>query len=91
MPIYIGEADTTIILDCGAVVTAATLAQIHYRTPSGIEGVWTAAVVGTTEIYYITVANDLNEAGRWQIQAYVETPDWKGYGDTSSFEVEEPL
>ncbi len=91
MPIYLGETDTTIELDCGVDVSAATLMQIHYRTPTGIEGNWTAAQSGPTVIYYITVANDLNEASRWQIQAYVETPDWKGYGDTSSFEVEEPL
>lgn len=38
-------------------------------------------------IYYRTVAGDLNEAGTYQLQAYIEMPDFSGYSTIQTFAV----
>lgn len=43
------------------------------------------------KIQYTTVSGDLNSAGRWRVQPYVETPDGSWTGDTEEFFVENTL
>jgi len=56
-------------------ISGATLTEFHARTPAGVTKTWTA--VFTTDgsdglLRYTTIAGDLDEAGDWLIQAYVE-------------------
>ncbi len=39
------------------------------------------------KIYYRTVAGDLNQAGTYNVQSYLEMPDFVGYSTPASFTV----
>jgi len=77
--VYVGDVGTEIRLDCNPddlaeidIATANTL-KILVLKPSGAEDEWTAARYGSTDqITYTTVATDLDEAGNYKLQAYVE-------------------
>jgi hypothetical protein len=69
-------------------LTAATLLQLKYRKPNGQSGIWAAVVEGTYSAQYITEnASDLDLAGEWDLQLYVETGAWSGHAEIKSFEV----
>jgi hypothetical protein len=82
-----GDIGTEILLDTGVDITDATLAEIKYQKPDGTTGSWTGVVDSTTKVKYVTLANDLDQAGQWLFQSYVETPTWKGHGETVSHKV----
>ena len=54
-----------------------TGAQILYRKPSGASDAWAADVSGTT-VTYTTIDGDIDEAGTWELQAYVVLAAWTG-------------
>jgi len=91
--IYKNDIGTKIKLDAGCDISAtgigATVWKIIYSKPGStrVKGEWTAIAEGTNYAYYVTVANDLNVIGTWQIQLYIESPTWKGYGEMVSFVV----
>jgi len=91
--IFVGDIDTRIILETGVDVSAGTTLEIHYVKPSGESGSWTALPVAgeETQIYYDTVEGDLDEAGDWQVQAYVELATWEGHGEITTMTVSRPL
>lgn len=81
--VYVGSIGTVITLDCGEDVSAASVRKIKAKRPDGTTVDWTAVADGTNGIAYTTVADDLNQAGVWYLQAYVElSGGWKGPGDT---------
>lgn len=83
--IYKGDIGTKIKINVGENIVTATIRKIKYKKPSGITGEWNALLEGTNYMYYITIANDINEKGIWLVQAYIELPDWKGHGETANF------
>jgi hypothetical protein len=85
--IYQGDVGTQIILDCGSDISTATVRKIKARKPSGALVEWNAAASGSNSITYTTQANDIDEAGSWSIQAYIELPGWAGRGETFTFSV----
>ena len=77
MSVFVGDLGVKIILDCGTSIAAATTRTIKYRKPGGEVKSWTGTQETTTTISYTTTAaTDLDEAGTWQLQAYVVTPSW---------------
>jgi hypothetical protein len=77
MSVFIGDTGIEIILDVGTNIAASSSRKIKYRKPSGDSGSWTAIQKTSTSIAYTTTATtDLNEVGRWLLQAYVVTPSW---------------
>jgi len=54
--------------------------KIIARKPTGTSVTWTAVADGTNGIKYVTQANDIDVHGTWQLQAYIEMPEWKGSG-----------
>jgi len=42
-------------------------------------------------IYYITQSGDIDQAGVWCLQAYIEMPSFKGYGEIKTLSVKEHL
>lgn len=86
-----GDVGTEIVLDCGFTVSTATVMQIVARTPKGEKKTWSAILEGTTKIKYTLATGDLNMAGTWQLQAYIEMPGWKGHGLPISLNVSNNL
>lgn len=82
--IYVGDIGTRIRLDVGEDVSTATSVTIEYKKPSKVEGSWSAAVEveNNTIVYHMTALNELDEAGEWKLQAYVDLGQWKGLSET---------
>lgn len=90
--IFVGDIGTEIILEAGEPLTDQTTLQIRYIKPTGETGTWDAEVygVGDTQAIYVTIEGDIDEAGVWKFQLYVELTDWLGYGTISTLEIYEP-
>jgi len=78
---YINEIGTDIILNCGTDISDATSVKIKYTKPDGTTGEWTGAVYNTNYVKYTLASGNLNAGGVWQLQAYVVSPNWTGYGE----------
>jgi hypothetical protein len=92
MSVYVGTFGTRIEIvgQDSLDLSGAVSAQINFVKPGGTSGSWTATVVDNV-VRYTTDADDLDEAGTWQIQAFVDLGTWRGYSTIESFTVEEPL
>ena len=97
MKVYKNDIGTKIKLDAGCDISGsglgATVWKILYSKPGSTrtKGEWIATPEGTNYAYYITLINDLNAVGKWHIQLYIESPNWKGYGEMVVFEVYDNL
>jgi len=80
---YIGEIGTDIILDTGVDISSATVLQVKYQKPDGVTGEWTGTVQDTTKIRYTLSEDDIDVAGRWTFQSYVEVSGGKWHGETA--------
>lgn len=89
--VFVGDVGTKILLDCDANVSLSSVRKIMGRKPSGTKVEWSAALEGTDSIQYTTQAGDLDEVGRWRLQAYVEMPAWKGSGEVATLVINRPL
>jgi hypothetical protein len=84
---YINAIGVEIIIETCLDISEATKVAIKVEKPDGTEEEWAGEILGTTQIKYITVDGDLDQAGKYYIQAYVETVTSTGYGTTTSFNV----
>jgi hypothetical protein len=75
-----GDIGTQIVIDLGEDVSTASALKIVYRKPDGTVGEWTATLVnGGYGIAYVTAtAADLDQVGRWKLQAKVTLSSWNG-------------
>jgi len=89
--IFQNDIGTKVRLDAGTNISAATSLKIKYKKPDGTTGLWTATLDGTNYAYYYTIMGDLDQTGRWEVQLYVVSPGWTGYGEITTFEVIGPL
>lgn len=78
-------------LNTGVDISTATVANVDYRKPSGATGSWTGATADTNYVTYTTIADDLDEEGQWELQAYVVTPEWTLRGTIAKVRVIEAL
>jgi len=90
---YVGEVGTPVLVDTGSDISTATVLKILVKKPCGNETEW-VGILGPpntlgiyTQIKYVVVAGDWDEAGWWNIQSYIEMPGWKGRGDTVKFKL----
>ncbi len=82
MPTYMNSVGYPITLNVDLDISDSTVRKILYRKPSGATGFWTAALQGLFEICYLVQEGDLDEVGRWEVQAYVEMPTGRAlYGE----------
>jgi hypothetical protein len=88
MHTYMNSNSYVIVLNVDQDVADSTVRRIVYKKPSGATGYWPAMLRGLLEIYYLIQENDLDEAGKWELQAYVETPGWSLYGEKAYLDVE---
>lgn len=82
----ITEADGTTAVD----VSTATVKKFYFMKSDGTKVNKTAEfnTTGTDgKLKYTTVANDIDQAGTWQVQAYVEIGTSKYYSTKTTFAV----
>jgi len=97
MATYVGDIGKKIILETGQDLSAATILRIKYKKPNGTNGYWSATIESNVSnvlanMFYITVAaTDLDQAGKWQLQAYAATPAWTLSGKTVAMKIDEAL
>ena len=79
-------------LNTGIDISAATTANIIYRKPSGATGSFTGATDSDLYVVYTTTAaDDLDEYGEWELQAYIVSPSWTLRGTVAKIRVNEAL
>jgi hypothetical protein len=82
---YVGAVGFEIFMDTNLDLTGAASVAIRYRKPDNTDGEWAAAVYqkdGEWGIRYITIADDLDQAGEWDLQ--VEVNGFSGYTGPST-------
>lgn len=85
---YTGDVGVKLILTVGVDVSTATTLSIAYKKPCGDAGLWGASLeTGNLSISHIFDAGELNDAGTWQVQAYVTMPAGIFYGTVANMEV----
>jgi hypothetical protein len=88
---YVGDVGTEVVLDCGCDIAAATSPKIYVKKPDGTIVTWTAVVHTlaslTQYLRYYTVTGDLNQAGKYLLQAGLTMTGWTGRGETADFDV----
>lgn len=89
--VYVGDTGTEIRLDAFADLSTATETKIRALKPNGTEVTWDASVIdGTSKIRFITLADTLDLAGNWILQAYVANPDGHWLGESTILQIFEP-
>ena len=89
--VFVGDVGTEISLDCGVDVSTATVRNIVVRKQNGGKLTWGAVADGTNAVKHVTILGDLDAPGSWKLQAYVEMPGWKGFGEVATLVVSPPL
>lgn len=76
-------------------ISEATTKEIIFRKPDGSKVTQTADFItdgSDGEIQYVSVEDDLDQAGAWHIQSYLVLPDdWTGHSDVGDFKVHKNL
>lgn len=84
---YKDDIGIEIELNVATDISGATVRKIKFKRPNGTYGVWDASAKSPTSIAYVTKKGDLNNAGIWTLQAYVEKATWKIHGKRQEFKV----
>lgn len=85
--VYVGDIGTLVKVDCGQDISDSTVFKILVKKPDKTEHEWDGVLGGTDYIEYNSQAGDFDQAGTYQIQAYIDTPTWQGKGETAKFTV----
>ena len=92
---YVGEVGTTIYINCGVDVSAATNISILIERPDGtiIQKTALFAVYQDSNNYvrFVIGAGDLNQEGDYVGQVHLTLGSWTGDGDRFHIDVEEPI
>lgn len=80
--VYVGDTGTLIELDTGVSLAGATVLEIKARKPDGTVATW-PATASATKLQYTTLADTLDQAGTWKLQASVTLPSGKWLGETA--------
>jgi hypothetical protein len=95
MTIYQGDTAVIFRLDTGiddAQLATATEISILVQKPSGTNVTWTATQYGaTSEITYTSLTGDLDEAGDYILQSYIEWGTNVHHGDSITVTIYAPL
>ena len=84
---FVGDVGVEIVLDVETDISEATVMKIKYKKTSGKRDTWIAERKDATKIFYVTGPGDLDNAGIWDMQAYVEAPGWKLHGKVDKFHI----
>ena len=77
---YVGDTGTRITMAAGTDISTASALEILARKPDGSTVTWTATLSGADALYFDTLADTLDQAGNWKLQARVAigTGEWRG-------------
>lgn len=89
MKVYVGDIGTKITVDVKEDVSSATTLELIFRKPDLSEITRTATLESDTKISYTTISGDLDQFGRWRIQAHIVAPTFDVLGETDIFDVHE--
>jgi hypothetical protein len=84
---YVGDIGTIVVVDTCNDITAATVTNLIVQKPDQTIVTWAGAVFEDTKIRYIIQSGDFDQVGEYRLQSYVESPGWRGRGDTATFRV----
>ena len=88
MGAHVGDIGTIIRYTTTTDLSGNSALKLKYKKPDGTTGEWTATVYSTYSAQYgTTEATDLDQAGSWKLQVYVEMVSWKGHSEEKTFEV----
>jgi len=88
--LFIKSGLITLTLSTGRDLTGAINSKILYQKPDGTKGEWTATISGQSLTY--TLSNtDIDQAGVWKFQTYIEIATKKGYGEMVEQIFEQPI
>jgi hypothetical protein len=92
MAVFIGDFGTRIKIvgQDEMDLSGAVSSQIKFVKPSGASGAWPGTIVNNA-VTYFTNNDDLDEAGTWQIQAFVDLGSWSGHSTVQTMKVKEPI
>ena len=87
--VYKDDIGTEIILDCEADISAALSFTILVKKPDGTETEWAAELKpnSVTKMRYFIKENDLDQKGKYLLQANPELINWVGRGETATLMV----
>src|SRR5574341_746475 len=97
--IHIGDIGTVIEItvkenDAPLNLSDATVKKFVFRKATGtaVEKTASFSTDGSNgKLRYVTIANDIDAAGRWTLQVYIETPGGKWHTDEIAFRVLENI
>jgi hypothetical protein len=78
--VFEGQSLLQIKLDTGISLTGTTVKKILFKKPNGEHGEWVVNTTEGTKLVYDVSDTDIEIAGNWQLQSYVEIAGKKGYG-----------
>jgi hypothetical protein len=84
---FVGDIGTVITVNTQTDLTDATVLKLMVLKPDESEVEWVGTKYNSTYIRFVTRDGDLNLAGEYKVQAYIETPTWQGKGRTATFTV----
>lgn len=90
---YVGEVGTTVRVDCGEDndISGASVHDLYVEKPDGTTEVWTGVVYSARYIDHVTVAGDFSVAGVYKLHSKLTLSGWVGYGNKTSFQIDDPL
>jgi hypothetical protein len=91
MSVFKNQGYFVLTLNTGINISTATVTRINYKKPNGVTGYFEATISETTKLIYQLTNDDLDIAGLWQLQAYVEIGGLKAYGEIVYQEIKKPI
>ncbi len=87
--VYIGAVNVVVMVSIADLdISNSTSRKFVVRKPESGEVEWdNITVVGSSVLRYITQADDLDEAGMYYLQPWIEIGGWAGYGSSVSFRI----
>ena len=71
-------------------ISSALDIKLYYKKPFGESGFWNANLIGN-DISYVTQLvegiYDIDQAGEWQFQIYIDMGSWKGRSEVTTIRV----
>ena len=90
--LYVGDVGTKIVVNIGIPADDVILAKLKVKKPDKTVVEWDATPVsGTENVEYVIQEGDLDQEGKYELQAYIETATWKGHGTEAYFFVKQHL
>ena len=91
--IYVNDVGTAIVLNLGVDLSGGVSPELHVSKPDGTIVVWPATLHTVSQVpnyvRYVTRAGDLDQPGKYKVQAHITIGGWTGHSETVQFTVYE--